>query len=242
MPRRGERSTGAAGPEAVVLLEQAACERDDDGSGVIADGQVACVSVDPEIPVDPELAAAVVAGAVVPTSLPEDLPLPARSLDIAQLLALRAAACVGADYSNLALIDADSPTQLRLFHRPFLDPAMTARYLDIPLAAPYPIAAAIRDQRIDRPQRTSGLPRPVPRDLGGHASGRHPGHLLAPLVPIGRIPNRGAGIRLVDATSVRSQARPSAPSSRRSRYRDHRTSRGLRRRTSTHREPPRSVS
>ena len=87
-------------------------------------------------------------GAVVPSSLPEDLPLPAHGSDIAQLLALRAAACVGADYSNLALIDAVSPTQLRLFHRPFLDPAMTARYLDIPLAAPYPIAAAIRDQRI----------------------------------------------------------------------------------------------
>ena len=97
---------------------------------------------------DEDAANSAVAGAVVPSSLPEDLPLPARNSDIAQLLALRAAACVGADYSNLALIDADSPTQLRLFHRPFLDPAMSARYLDIPLAAPYPIAAAIRDQRV----------------------------------------------------------------------------------------------
>jgi serine phosphatase RsbU (regulator of sigma subunit) len=84
----------------------------------------------------------------VASSLPGDLPLPARSSDIAQLLSLRAAACVGADYSNLALIDAVSPTRVRLFHRPFLDPAMAARYLDIPLAAPYPITTAIRDQRI----------------------------------------------------------------------------------------------
>jgi serine phosphatase RsbU (regulator of sigma subunit) len=97
---------------------------------------------------DEDAADAAVAGAVVHSSLPEDLPLPARSSDIAQLVALRAAACVGADYSNLALIIAGSPTQLRLFHRPFLDPAMSARYLEISLAAPFPIAAAIRDQRV----------------------------------------------------------------------------------------------
>jgi hypothetical protein len=91
---------------------------------------------------------AAVAGTIVPASLPADLPLPVRNSDIAQLLALRAAACVGADYSNLAVIRADNPTHLRLFHRPFLDPAMSARYLDIPLGAPDPIAAAIREQRV----------------------------------------------------------------------------------------------
>ena len=90
---------------------------------------------------------AAVAGAPVPPSLPTQVPLPAQSADVAQLLALRAAACVGADYSNLALIDLDRPDQLRLYHRPFLAEEMTARYLDVPLAAPYPIAAAIRDQR-----------------------------------------------------------------------------------------------
>ena len=110
--------------------------------------RVACAIMNGEFTGDEDAANSAVAGAVVPSSLPADLPLPARNSDIAQLLALRAAACVGADYSNLALIGADNPTQLRLFHRPFLDAAMSARYLDIPLAAPYPIAAAIRDQRV----------------------------------------------------------------------------------------------
>ena len=87
-------------------------------------------------------------GAVVPSSLSDDLPQPAGGMDIAQFVALRAAACVGADYSNLALIDRDSPTQLRVFHRPFLDLEMMERYLDIPLSAPFPIAAAVRDQRV----------------------------------------------------------------------------------------------
>jgi hypothetical protein len=54
-----------------------------------------------EITGDEDAVDAVVAGAVVPSSLPEDLPLSARGSDIAQLLALRSAACVGADYSNL---------------------------------------------------------------------------------------------------------------------------------------------
>ena len=107
---------------------------------------VACAIMNGEFTGDEDAARPAVAGAVVPSSLPADLPLPARNSDVAQLLALRAAACVGADYSNLALIGADNPTQLRLFHRPFLDAAMSARYLD--LAAPYPIAAAIRDQRV----------------------------------------------------------------------------------------------
>jgi serine phosphatase RsbU (regulator of sigma subunit) len=97
---------------------------------------------------DPGATVAALAGAVVPSSLPEDLPQPARRMDIAQFVALRAAACVGADYSNLALIDPDNPTQLRVFHRPFLDPELMERYIDIPLSAPFPIAAAVRDQRV----------------------------------------------------------------------------------------------
>jgi serine phosphatase RsbU (regulator of sigma subunit) len=91
---------------------------------------------------------AALAGAAVPSSLSDVLPPSSRRMDIAQFVALRAAACVGADYSNLALIDPDDPTQLRVFHRPFLDPEMMERYLDIPLSAPFPIAAAVRDQRV----------------------------------------------------------------------------------------------
>src|SRR5215213_3458382 len=93
-------------------------------------------------------ALAAVAGAIVPSSLPEDLPLPVRGPNIAQLVALRTAACVGADYSGLALIDPGSLTRLRLCHGPSLDSAVLDRYLDVPLAAPYPIAAAIREQRV----------------------------------------------------------------------------------------------
>ena len=46
-----------------------------------------------------------IAGGGVPVSLPVTLPRPATGAEIAQFVALRAAACVGADYSNLALLD-----------------------------------------------------------------------------------------------------------------------------------------
>ena len=46
-----------------------------------------------------------VVGTPVPVPLPDSLPLPATSAQVAQFVAYRAAACVGADYANLALLD-----------------------------------------------------------------------------------------------------------------------------------------
>jgi serine phosphatase RsbU (regulator of sigma subunit) len=83
----------------------------------------------------------------VPSTFPSSLPLPATGLQVAQFVALRAAACVGADYSNLALLSTDK-NSLRLYHNPFLDSEIAARYTDVPLDAPYPIAAAARDDRV----------------------------------------------------------------------------------------------
>ncbi|HEX5586411.1 MAG TPA: GAF domain-containing SpoIIE family protein phosphatase, partial [Acidimicrobiia bacterium] len=86
---------------------------------------------------------ALVAGIEVPARMAPSLELPATALDVAQFIALRAAACVGADYSNIALLDA-SHSSLRLFHGSFLDPALADRYTDVPIDAPFPIAAAVR--------------------------------------------------------------------------------------------------
>jgi serine phosphatase RsbU (regulator of sigma subunit) len=66
---------------------------------------------------------------------------------VAQFVAMRAAACVGADYSNLALIDTNA-TALRLFHNGFLASELADRYTDVPLDAPYPIAEAARTGRV----------------------------------------------------------------------------------------------
>jgi serine phosphatase RsbU (regulator of sigma subunit) len=86
-------------------------------------------------------------GVTVPSSFPDSLPLPATGREVAQFVAVRAAACVGADYSNLALLTPDG-NSLRLFHSPFLDAEISARYTDVPLDAAYPIAAAVRDSRV----------------------------------------------------------------------------------------------
>ena len=43
-------------------------------------------------------------GVEVGTLFPDSLPLPATGLEVAQFVSLRAAACVGADYSNLAML------------------------------------------------------------------------------------------------------------------------------------------
>src|SRR3954468_19714281 len=67
---------------------------------------------------------------------------PATALDTAQSVALRAAACVGAEYSNIALLD-ETRTSLRLFHGSFLDPAIADRYTDLALDARAPIAVAV---------------------------------------------------------------------------------------------------
>jgi hypothetical protein len=85
----------------------------------------------------------VLAGLDVPPRSFESLPLPATSFEVAQFVALRAAACVGADFSNLASLD-ESRSSLRLFHGPFLAPTLADRYTDVPLGAPFPIAVAAR--------------------------------------------------------------------------------------------------
>ncbi len=64
-------------------------------------------------------------------------------MEVAQFVALRASACVGADYSNMASLDRERQS-LRLFHGTFLAPEIADRYTDIPLSAPFPIAAAVR--------------------------------------------------------------------------------------------------
>ena len=88
-----------------------------------------------------------VTGVAVGSSFASRLSLPATGQEVAQFVALRAAACVGAEYSNLALLDADG-SSLRLFHSPFLDSELEARYTDVPLHAAYPIAAAAREGRV----------------------------------------------------------------------------------------------
>jgi Stage II sporulation protein E (SpoIIE)/GAF domain len=79
-------------------------------------------------------------GAEVPHPFP-GLPLPATAAEVASFVALRAAACVGADYSNLAILSTNA-TSLRLYHHPFLNPEMSDRYTDVPLKSAYPIAVA----------------------------------------------------------------------------------------------------
>ena len=69
------------------------------------------------------------------------LSLPATGEEVAQFVALRAAACVGADYSNLATLDA-SAQSLRIFHSAFLNPEIADRYTDVPVTAPFPIVVA----------------------------------------------------------------------------------------------------
>jgi len=86
-------------------------------------------------------------GAPVPRRLPDALALPATSAQVAHFVALRAAACVGADYANLALLD-DAGTSLRLFHDAFLDQDIADRYTDVAIDAPYPISAAVREGRV----------------------------------------------------------------------------------------------
>jgi serine phosphatase RsbU (regulator of sigma subunit) len=74
---------------------------------------------------------------------PLALELPATSNEVARFVAIRAAACVGAGYSNLALLDSRS-TSLRLFHHESLGSLMADRYSAIPIDAAFPICAAVR--------------------------------------------------------------------------------------------------
>ena len=88
-----------------------------------------------------------VSGLSVASAFSSPLALPATGLEVAQFVALRAAACVGAEYSNLALLNAER-NSLQLFHSPFLEAQLEAQYTDVPLAAAYPIAAAAREARV----------------------------------------------------------------------------------------------
>jgi hypothetical protein len=88
-----------------------------------------------------------VVGARVPDRLPESLPLPATSAQVAQFVALRAAACVGADYASLALLNG-AGTSLRLFHDASLQREIADRYTDVALETGYPISAAVRERRV----------------------------------------------------------------------------------------------
>jgi serine phosphatase RsbU (regulator of sigma subunit) len=85
----------------------------------------------------------VLAGKGLPAQPFGSLPLPATRAEVAQFVAVRAAACVGAEYSNLAWL-ADDGASLRLFHGTFLDREIADRYPDVPLSAPFPIAVAAR--------------------------------------------------------------------------------------------------
>ncbi len=87
-----------------------------------------------------------VVGVEVPARLPGSLPMPATGIEVAEFVALRAAACVGADYSNMAVLDSAGQS-LRLFHGTFLTPELADRYTDVPLSAPFPIAAAARSNK-----------------------------------------------------------------------------------------------
>jgi serine phosphatase RsbU (regulator of sigma subunit) len=79
---------------------------------------------------------------VTSASLPA-LPLPATGREIAQFVALRAAACVGADYSNVALLTPGGDG-MRVYHDSVLKPEIADRYADIPLDAPVPLSRAAR--------------------------------------------------------------------------------------------------
>jgi hypothetical protein len=59
-----------------------------------------------------------IVGAPVAPVPPDSLPRLASGAQIAQFVALRAAACVGADYSNLALLD-KAGDSLRVYQGPF---------------------------------------------------------------------------------------------------------------------------
>jgi hypothetical protein len=84
---------------------------------------------------------------LLPSASSDSLALPATGREVAQFVAVRAAACVGADYSNLALLNPEG-NSLRLYHSSFLGRQLAERYTDVPLDAQFPIAVAARDGRV----------------------------------------------------------------------------------------------
>ena len=95
-------------------------------------------------------------GTPVPNPLPDSLPLPATSAQVAQFVAFRAAACVGADYANLALLT-DSGASLRLYDDIVSGREVAPRHTDVAIDAPYPITTAIRGGA----RRCSSVTRPA---------------------------------------------------------------------------------
>ena len=68
-------------------------------------------------------------------------------IDMAQFVALRAASCIGAEYSNFALLDRTDHRTIRLFHSSFLDESIAHRYVEFDIDSVFPIAAAIRTRQ-----------------------------------------------------------------------------------------------
>jgi hypothetical protein len=77
--------------------------------------------------------------------LAQELALATTHDEVGHLVATHAGPCVDADFSNLAFFDPITRS-LHMFHGPRLDGTMAARYRTVPLAAPFPIAAAARDK------------------------------------------------------------------------------------------------
>ena len=139
------------------------------------------------------------AGIEVPHRAFGSLPLPATGTEVAHFVALRAAACVGADYSNLASLD-EGRQSLRLFHGEFLAPEIADRYTDIPLGAPFPIAVAARTGTASCcPPRC--LPGTLPRDRCRHRCRRCPSDRIAAAVSRERQPGRSDRLRLDESVS-----------------------------------------
>jgi hypothetical protein len=82
-------------------------------------------------------------GVVAAASFSKALQLPATGRQVAQFIASRAAACVGADYSNVALLG-PAGESLRVYHDSILASEIADRYTDVPLSAPYPLTQAAK--------------------------------------------------------------------------------------------------
>ncbi len=69
-------------------------------------------------------------------------------VEMAQFVALRAATCIGADYSNFALLDRTDRRTIRLFHGNFLDASIAHRYVEFDIDTHFPIAVAVRSGQV----------------------------------------------------------------------------------------------
>jgi serine phosphatase RsbU (regulator of sigma subunit) len=67
---------------------------------------------------------------------------------MAQFVASRVATCIGADYSNFAVLDRSDQRTIRLFHSDFLDTALAHRYAEFDIDSAFPIAVTVRTGRV----------------------------------------------------------------------------------------------